>query len=665
VDFNVPLGATQFQPNAQYCVNSSHHYEIPNFCSGDKTTEACTIVNQTRSSITNVFYEQILSVDPDVPIDANPNDGGGLRIFPDKKVPQETISRRRIRVKAQHSEAMAGKKIYFRSFDVDDPSADTAPIDTNDTTTQKAGGDNNGNVDGTSATSNGRFLAPLGSSGCETFPQPTPANPNPMVIGMSCLTDTTGFATVDFELTMQPGDNFTVVASDDEAYITGLALAVDGINLTDTTGAQIPASTQTANACTASMMKACRADMLTVWRRLHIEVDSMDLPHGNFARGNVTKDKKIHAGKTRSLDVSVANMDKNRFENGRLELAPITNSFEVISNTSTSITVKNSTSSSVTIANSTNFQLQNQNGSINEIGIIPAGRTIDSQQTATINISGTPLVISYAGGNLFLTPVLTSLTVISNTTKSIKVKNNGTAIVSVLKDTNFRLYDDDDMDDEDASNLNGDEGDAFREPDLSLLSNSDLPSTNVFAPAYIRPVCCLSGSHERVPYFASPTNDEMILLLNSTFFQNIATEADVNFWTIYILGGYQPPRYDIHGSFTLIRDGDPKIFSTTNEIATVYGASNAGSVEQTPTTPFVRRNLGQGAILFMEVGRPTEYPTDYRNRPIARAYTVAHEVGHLFRGVHADGDLMAPTTSRTIGTFSAISLSIIRKTEHP
>jgi hypothetical protein len=157
----------------------------------------------------------------------------------------------------------------------------------------------------------------------------------------------------------------------------------------------------------------------------------------------------------------------------------------------------------------------------------------------------------------------------------------------------------------------------------------------------------------------------MILLLNSTFFQNIATEADVNFWTIYILGGYQPPRYDIHGSFTLIRDGDPKIFSTTNEIATVYGASNAGSVEQTPTTPFVRRNLGQGAILFMEVGRPTEYPTDYRNRPIARAYTVAHEVGHLFRGVHADGDLMAPTTSRTIGTFSAISLSIIRKTEHP
>lgn len=115
-----------------------------------------------------------------------------------------------------------------------------------------------------------------------------------------------------------------------------------------------------------------------------------------------------------------------------------------------------------------------------------------------------------------------------------------------------------------------------------------------------------------------------------------------------------------------IPDGDPIYYSTIgNQIATVYGASNSGSTEQTLTKPYTRNNIGQGVILFTEVGRPNEYPTDYGNRSISRAFTTAHEIGHLFRGVHVDEGLMAPSATRTVGTFSDISLSIIRGTTHP
>ncbi len=224
---------------------------------------------------------------------------------------------------------------------------------------------------------------------------------------------------------------------------------------------------------------------------------------------------------------------------------------------------------------------------------------------------------------------------------------------------------DDDMDDEDVGSLNGDENDGVVEPDTSLLTdNSSDPTDNVFVPAYILPRYDLAGSHSRIPFMANPTYTDLVDELNSSYFQKLATEASSDFWTIYLLGGYQPPTYDLVNP-TLVRNGDPIIYSMTGEIATIYGASNSGSTEQTPTMPFTRNNIGQGAILFEEVGRPIEYPIGYGLRPITRAYTTVHEVGHLFRGVHVDGGVMAPSSTRTIGTFSDISLSIIRGTTHP
>lgn len=233
----------------------------------------------------SLTYELIDTTD--LPIDANPNAGGGLRIFPNDKVPDDPVDRRKIRVKARLNRVAAGGRIYFRNFDVDDPSADTAPIDTNDTASVKTGNDNNGNVDGTQATRGGLLSVPVSNP-----PNPFDCQPftNAGVSGMSCLTDTSGVATVDFTVTMQPGDNFTVVASPDLDYISSLVPTADGINLKDTNNIQTPVTRTDDNACLTSTSKACRADMLTVWRRLHLEVDSMgDVGADNKVEGTITQ----------------------------------------------------------------------------------------------------------------------------------------------------------------------------------------------------------------------------------------------------------------------------------------------------------------------------------------------------------------------------------------
>jgi hypothetical protein len=47
------------------------------------------------------------------------------------------------------------------------------------------------------------------------------------------------------------------------------------------------------------------------------------------------------------------------------------------------------------------------------------------------------------------------------------------------------------------------------------------------------------------------------------------------------------------------------------------------------------------------------------------AATAAHEIGHLFNGLHEDLGLMAQTTTRSTLLFSGASLNKIRAIAHP
>ena len=466
----------------------------------------------------------------------------------------------------------------------------------------------------------------------------------------------------NYKVTMQPGDNFAVAASLNDVYRDSINLnPTDGSKLVNGTNQTIAISGETNSDNSAGL----RTRMLTVWRRLHIEVDSMGPAHENYERGNVSesKKKKISPGQTATINVTANPLEVNRFENGRMELAAfdVTIGLDVVSNTANTVTVRNSTAHDNILTTNVNFELLSQTVPVHSaVGTIPVGQTITPNQTVTLNFSGTPLVVNaFSGGSMSISPSLDSLTITANTVNSVNVINNSRTIIGITVGTHLRLYDDDDM--YDRGILDGDEGQSAPEPDLSLMSDSDNPATNVFAPAYIRPQCCLPGSHDKVPFvlnISGPMFRDLDPLLSPPYFNNFATQESPVFWTIYLLGGYQDQTYQGVYPNGRDRDGDPLTYHN-GIIDTTYGATNCS------TTQSARTHDGYGSIIYAEVGRANEYPTGFSSRPVSRAFTTAHEVGHLFQGVHEDHGLMDPTATRTSGIFSDISLSLIRQTTFP
>lgn len=274
-------------------------------------------------TVESVTFEMINSqVTPDNPASL----GGGSRIFPDKQSPADTTERRTVRVRARLAQSggsptyTQGAPVYFRNFDVDDPSADPI-IDP----MGSAGNDNNGSPQ--AGTLSG------GSDACPTT-----------YAGILCRrTDANGFATLDFTTTMQPGDNFVIAASTDDNYLNGVG--INGTGLQDSSGNQI----------TASSVRARRTDMLSVWRRLHIEVDSMGASDGNFVLGIIPNGQVIYSRRQATLDVNQT-LEVNRFENGRLVVG---GSFDldVISNTANTVTVVNNAGFARVIPSNSQFAL--------------------------------------------------------------------------------------------------------------------------------------------------------------------------------------------------------------------------------------------------------------------------------------------------------------------
>jgi hypothetical protein len=438
--------------------------------------------------------------------------------------------------------------MYFRNFDVDDPSADTAPIDTDDLPTVKVGNDNNGNVDGTTATRAGTLIVPATG-------QPNPYDCVAFTNGVSCETDSNGVAKVDYKLTMQPGDNFSVVASPDETYVNSLVPAADGINLKDANNIRTPVTTTQANECGAESEgnKACRSEMLTVWRRLHIEVDSMSNAVGNNVSGTFPSGFKVSTGYP-VIPIPVS-LEVNRFQNGRLA----------------------------------------------------------------------------TGGR--------SLEIFENSPNSISVTNNGGAF-SIVAGPPYTIYDDDDFNVNNNTSidpLDGDEGEDIPLLNQNFLNDNDIVpldlstiNTNALAVAYVRPKYDLSGANDETTFIANISANTGSAIRNAFQFDNVADDTNTDFWTIYLLSGYQ---------HVLAEDGDPSSEATAGDLV-------AGITDQ---------QNGQGSIIFLEplsVG-------ECLGTVIACAIATSkiHEVGHLLNADHTEGGVMDNLTVN----YSATSLNKLGK----
>ena len=167
--------------------------------------------------------------------------------------------------------------LYLRAFDVDDPSADDDEVDS-----EEEAEDNRGTKPGKA----GMFTSSNGEIAELEFREQK--------------------AKAEFRVTMQPGDNFRVAAFPDRKYLE--KLENDDARLSESwaeaarivDGDMLAAGVKPADA-EFPEAKKWLSDTLTVWRFLHVELDSMRQVRNQVLEGTagtVTRESRSYAGET-------------------------------------------------------------------------------------------------------------------------------------------------------------------------------------------------------------------------------------------------------------------------------------------------------------------------------------------------------------------------------
>ncbi len=249
--------------------------------------------------------------------------GKGRRIFPDRKTVDDTTARNEVYVKV--TGVPQGWKVRLKAFDVDDPTPDSLDpdhvIDENDDSSTERGNDNNG-YDG------------LGM-------QQPPYFESSGDVSEDCTVDANGVAKLvngqmpKLVLTMQPGDNLRVAAillKPDGAPFDGQSL--DDLQVVDSRlDGYVPGDSDQQ----VSGFNGALSPMLTVWRRLWLEFDSMGSApttgdEKNFDEG-VIDTYTDNGNGTSTLKLNIRLTDEaDRYEEGQIEINGA-GTFTVISNT--------------------------------------------------------------------------------------------------------------------------------------------------------------------------------------------------------------------------------------------------------------------------------------------------------------------------------------------
>lgn len=589
----------------------------------------------TVAVITSLVFEKFDSTYSE--LDANPGTDGvlnpdgseGQRIFPDALDPRSQ-AKSFVKVKATVLPAASNLKVYIGSFDLDDPSASGPPID------NAAGVDGNDNNGLVNTSKSGDFASASGGPCANSISGAAPS----YVSTIDCVTASDGTVSAGFIVTMQPGDNFAIAASVGGDYRNGLRVnTADGSQIVNGAGQTVHVSGQS----NTDNIAGIRTGMLTVWRRLHIEVDTMTPPHENYVRGNVNGNTTIAVGRTKTLNLTAASLDENQFENGRMELAPITGVLDVASNTASSVTVTNSTLSDIVLADGVNFELLI--GTNSALGTVPTGVTIAPAQTVTLNIAGTSLSGNfYAGGQMFITPVLRSLAITGNTPTTVTVKNNGPGSVAIANLTHFRLYDDDDYNgDDSALGPDGDENeplvrfsDTFRYLSDSLTGGAfpDGTPNNILASAYILPEydwAISKGYNQSNVSFDANVEQSEFSNFENIWQESLFSEKD-RFWIAHFIISYQGGETDDYdGSVSGIKETVEEGLTGTSTTCDCYGSPSCPR-SSPPSTCSGIPSGGHTSLLYEESMRDFgKYQSTLTGWTIKdTAIAAPHELGHQF-----------------------------------
>ncbi|MBM3498663.1 MAG: hypothetical protein FJX74_08310 [Armatimonadetes bacterium] len=216
------------------------------------------------------------------PLSSNPGSGratdpgSGQRLFAELINPGDPPQKaRRVWVEATVTPLLPDVRLYFRSFDVDDPSWDVGLVDAD-----TAGDDNRGSPK-------------AGRLGLTSRP-----------------TNTAGKAPVLFEAPSQPGDNIRVGVATTRESADGLSFGYS-IFIQDGRPRRINHHTPVAGV----------SPLLTIWRTMHLEVDRMQDVTGNFKVRRVVGVTDLSQTKTfvnLNQPISDPRGKSNQFENGVL-----------------------------------------------------------------------------------------------------------------------------------------------------------------------------------------------------------------------------------------------------------------------------------------------------------------------------------------------------------
>ncbi len=204
-----------------------------------------------------------------------------------------------------------------------------------------------------------------------------------------------------------------------------------------------------------------------------------------------------------------------------------------------------------------------------------------------IGVTGGTLTTNFVGGTITIGGVSMTITAVNDTDSSVTV--------AALADIPIVLVDDDDFNSNDGGALRGDEGEAVAElsDTFSLMQNSDDPTKNVYAPAYIRPEYDGGGSaanNSSLPFVLNnpPSSDLNAVVSQIESGRNSGPNESDSFWVLYVQVTYQGPQ---------ARDCDPN-----TENATVGQTPSYGSTNDVTNSAGVPQG-GQGSLVALETSR--------------------------------------------------------------
>jgi len=249
--------------------------------------------------------------------------GSGLRFFPDAQSPGEQM-RNKVDVEIKVlPKNRSGIVVDLRWFDVDDPSSDVAPVDDDPPENHRNNSDN----------------------------RETNWNPEVMWPPNTVAIENNGVGRGVFHIEwVQPGNNYRIGASVHRAsgpaptYLQRmwpLARHQESMFYDKNKNEKYDGPAQQEAIFQTRFKTVCMSPVLTVWRKLHVETDSMGEVEGNFRLNAAVYVDPLAGGQSEVfLGVPLPGEDMMRFENGTLTDARWL-PFGILSNTLDTVVVLN------------------------------------------------------------------------------------------------------------------------------------------------------------------------------------------------------------------------------------------------------------------------------------------------------------------------------------